>query len=817
MTGLRWIGSDLRDSVRSLLRDRGSVALAVLALSLGIGATTTIFSVVHSTLLNTHPFPDPLRVVHFYVHPPGELNQSAWYPAPEFVDYRTQNHVFTQLLGGASMEVLYNVDNTTYRARGALLDTNALAALRLGPILGRTIVEADGAPGAPPTVLITDRLWNERFNRDPEVIGRTFRMNGTPRTVIAVLPPRFVLHNADLFFPTTMTADLTDALIGGSGSRPLSIWAYARLRPGVTTEQAEAQLEVIARNLSTKYPDRYPDRMAVTVMSLGEAYTAPAMREMVFILVGAVSLLLLIACSNVANLLLARATAREGEFALRASLGASRGRLMQQVLTESFVLAAAGTAVGAALAMLGVQWARAAIPVAALPAAVEIQFAGQVLVATIGVTMITTFLCGVVPAFRAARGDLRGRLGGSGRGTGLRAGHGRLRTMLVAVQVTLAVVLLVGAGLMMRTLVALQQIDPGVDTHNVLTGRFAFAQDQDRSPEATRRFHEQVLERVGALPGVVAVSPALAVPLQGGPSVPVHVTGTTPDPARRSVIEIAGEGYFAAVGLPLVRGRLLSATDVAGARPVIVVNRRFVQDYLDGADAIGRTVTLPALGPGEDGQVPLFEIVGVVGDMRNTGLRQDARPQVYLPYTRPGLQPNVIVVRTRVDPLSLQRSVLEQVWAVDSGVALMNVMSLEDVLHRDALAGPRFGVGLMGTFAAIGLILAAIGVFSVMAYTVSLQTREIGIRMALGAEPGGVLRAILFRGLRPILAGVLLGAGASYGLSRVMANQIYGVEATDPWTFAVVVVVLTLVGMTACLLPARRATKVDPLIALRTE
>jgi putative ABC transport system permease protein len=817
MHGLMWLGRDLRYAVRSLLRDRGSVALALLALSLGIGATTTVFSVVYSALIDTHPFPEPSRVVHFYVHAQDRPYPSAWYQAPEFTDYREQNQVFSHLLGGASMEVLYNIDNTTYRARGALLDTQALGALRLRTIAGRDAVEADGAPGAPPVFLMTDRLWNERFGRDPAVLGRTFRMNGTMRTLVGILPARFVLHNADVFFPTTMTADLQASLIGGPGGQPLSIWAYGRLKDGVTFEQAEAQLEVIARNVATKYPNpyRYTSDLTVTVISLADAYTAESMKEMIYILVGAVTLLLLIACSNVANLLLARATAREAELALRASVGASRGRLIQQVLAESFVLAAVGTALGAALAYVGVQWARVAIPVTALPAAIEIRFAGQVLLATIGVTMIVTFLCGVVPALRAARGDLRTRLMSSGKGAGLSAGRGRIRMILVTVQVALAVVLLVGAGLMMRTLVALQQIEIGLDTSGVLTGNFAFPQDDGRTPEDTSRFFQQVVHRVATLPGVVAVSPSLAVPMQGGPFMPIAVTGVPANDNSRAVVDFVGDGYFEAIGLPLVRGRLLSPVDVEASRPVVVVNRRFAEVLLGGADPIGRTVTLGGFGGGGDNPPPLFEIVGIVGDVRNSGLQDPVRPQVYLPYTQPGFRPNALVVRTSVDPLSLQRSVLEQVWAIDPGVALMNVMSLDEVLHRTALAGPRFGVGLMGTFGVVGLILAAIGVFSVMAYAVSLQTREIGIRMALGAEPRAVMQRTLVRGLVPIVIGLIVGVGAAYGLSRVLANQIFGVTATDPWTFAGVSVVLLVVGAAACVLPARRAMQVDPLAALR--
>jgi putative ABC transport system permease protein len=818
MNGLGWIGRDVRDAARSLLRDRGSVALALLALALGIGATTVIFSVVYSVFVNTFPFDDPSRVVHFYIQAPNQPGRSAWYPAPEFDEYRARNSVFSAVLGGASFEALYNLENATYRVRGALIDPHALPALGVEPVLGRTMTEADGAPGAPPTFLMSDRMWKERFNRDPNVLGTTLKINGTYRTLIAVLPPRFLLHGADVFFPTTITAHSTAALIGGPATQPLFVWTYGVLKPGVTKEQAAANVEVIARNQARLSPNRYPPKFTVTVMTLADAYTSVSLQEMVYILTGAVAMLLLIACSNVANLLLARAAARETELALRAGLGASRMRLMSLLLTESFVLAVIGTAIGGLFAYAGLQWVKAAIPADALPAELGIRFSHQALYATIGVTFLVTLLCGFVPAWRAARGNLQARLMSTGKGVGLRAGHAWLRTLLVAVQVTLAIVLLVGAGLMMRTLFALQDIDLGLNPSSVLVGQFGFPQEQTRTPAQRTQFVRQVVDKVRMLPGVAAVSPSVTTPIARSFGSPLSIPGTSPTGAWRTALELVGEDYFRALGIPLVAGRLLAAPDVDGARRFVVVNQRFARTFLGGANPIGRTVTfalLDQMSP-PDQRAP-FEIVGVVGDTRNAGIEDDVQPQAFAPYTLSALPTAGIVVKTSVDPMSLQHGVMQQVWAVDHDVALMNTMSLEDVLEREAFAAPKFGVGLLSTFAAVGLVLAAIGVFSVMAYTVSLQTRDIGIRIALGAEPRGVTRMLLLRGLRPIAAGVIAGIGASYALSRLMAHQIYGVTTTDPWTFAIVVAVLAVVGVLACLLPARRATKVDPLIALRSE
>jgi putative ABC transport system permease protein len=385
------------------------------------------------------------------------------------------------------------------------------------------------------------------------------------------------------------------------------------------------------------------------------------------------------------------------------------------------------------------------------------------------------------------------------------------------VQVTLAIVLLVGAGLMMRTLFALQSIDLGFDPKQVLVGRFALPQGQSQTPAERVRFVQQVVPKIGAVPGVVAVSPSSGFPVQGGQTSPVVIPGVTSADPLVSRLEFVGESYFRAIGLPLIRGRLLSATDVESARRIAVVNRAFAREFLGDDDPVGRTIRVAAIdrAAGATQGAPL-EIIGVVGDSRNAGLQNVVRPQVFLPYTAGGV-PGAIVIRTSGDPLAVVHHVRQQIWTVDPTVALMNAMPLEEVLHRDALAAPRFGVGLMGTFAGVGLILAAVGVFSVMAYTVSLQTHDIGIRMALGAEPSGVMRMVLVKGLRPIVAGVVIGLAAAYGLSRFMASHIYGVTATDPWTFAGVAMVLMAVGLVACLLPARRATKVDPLIALRSE
>ena len=813
------IGQDVRYAIRGLLKDRGSVALALLALALGIGATTVVFSVVYSVLIAGFPFENPSTVVHFYVHAANQASPLGrnWFTAPEFLDYRAQNHSFSTVMGGGSMEVLYTLDNSTYRVRGAILDPHALPGLGIKPILGRTVTDSDGAAGAPPTFLMSDRMWHERFNRNPGILGMTLTLNGVPRTLIAVLPPRFVIENADVFFPTAVTADMTEAVVGGPANQPLFVWTFARLKPGVSLSQAAADINVIAHNEAKLHPELYPKQFNITLATFADAYLSKSLKKMVYILLGAVLMLLLIACSNVANLLLARATAREKELAVRATLGASRARLVRQLLMESFLLAAIGTMIGCFLAYAGMQWVKTAIPANAVPAETEIRFSTEALIGTAAVTILTTILCGLLPALRAARSDLQNRLMGTGKGVGGSSRHGALRGVLVAVQVSLAMVLLIGAGLMMRTFFALQQINLGIDPKNILMGRVVFPRNQYATADAQNLFYQQTLQRIGVIPGVVASSPSLGTPVEGTASSRIDVPGIAHSDTWTCDIDFVGEGYFQTVGLPLVRGKLFSAADVDSKRRVAVINRTFAQEYFAGEDPIGRTIQIQ-LNPSPDiAHGPVFEVAGIVADARNEGMESAIKPEAFVPYTVTGVPEGTILIRTSMDPLSVLHNVQQQIWNVDRNVAFTGADSLEKVLHDDYTASPEFGFALLGIFAGIGLILSAIGVFSVMAYTVSLQTHDIGIRMALGAQRGGVMKMVLLKGLRPIFVGVAVGWLASYGLTRLMASQIYGVTATDPWTFSGVAMVLVAVGSIACLLPARRATQVDPLIALRYE
>ncbi len=707
LAGSFW--QDLRYAARSLRKDRGSVELALLALALGIGATTVIFSVVYSVLIDPFPYKDSSRLVHIYIHGSDQTGPYGrnGYTVKEFFDFKARNHVFSDLMAGD--------------------------------------------------------------------------------------------------------------MVGGPAGRPLYVWTVARLKPGVSLKQAAADMEVIAHNEAKVYPELYPKQFKVLVGTIADLYTR-GLRTMIYILLGAVLMLLLIACSNVANLLLARATAREKELAIRATIGASRNRLIRQLLAESFVLAAAGATIGCGLAYAGLQWVKATIPPDTIPSEVEIKFSAAALLATMAITLITTLLCGLAPALRAARGDLHGRLMGTGKGVGATSSHGLLRAVLVASQVGLAIVLLVGAGLMMRTFFALGHVDVGFNPKNILVAPVVFPTGQYKTSAAKQAFFRQLLPRLATLPGITNLSESMTLPVEGGANTEVTVPGTTHSNTWTTSVELISEDYFKTIGVPLIRGRLLTADEIDSARPIAVVNKTLVHDFFGDSDPIGRTIKFNVLDRIPDApHNSYFQIVGVVGDVHNNGLQNAVTPEAYIPHTITTLAGSTILLRTAVKPESEAANVRQVVSGIDANVGLGNMQSLESILHRDYMAAPEFGLMLLAVFAGIGLILSAIGVFSVMAYTVSLQTHDIGIRMALGAQPSGVMRMVLLRGLRPIFAGVIAGIGASYALTRLMASQIYGVTATDPWTFGGVVIVLTIVGLFACLLPARRATQVDPLIALRYE
>jgi len=812
MESLSSFAQDGRYALRGFRRDRGFTLLAIVALALGIGAVTVIFSVIENVLIEPFPYRSPKRLALVYVHDTSkpEYWNNASYKLPEYLDIVAQNHVFEDVMGNSGIDILYTDREGTLQFDGQWVTPNAFEFLGMQPLLGRMITRSDGDAGAAPVFAMSYRLWKKQFNSDPNLIGKTLVLNGQPRTLVSIMPPRFLMGNVDIWMPNNMNRSDPE-------NQQVEFWLLAHIKPGVTLQQVTSDFEVIARNLAKTYPKDFPTQFTVLSKTLTDDVVGQ-FRATLFALLAAVGMLLLIACSNVANLLLARATAREREIAIRASMGASRGRIVRQLLVESLMLATGGCLLGCLFAWLGLKGVTAVMPDQTIPAEAVLQLNWRALLFAVAVTGMTTVLCGLAPALHAVRGELQNRLKDTGKGVNSEFRHGKFRSGLVVWEVMLSIVLLVGAGLMMRTLFALQHTELGLNPTNILVARTPLPKGQYDTARQKKLFFSQVLQRVSALPGVISATEISSLPPYGGPESDITISGKTHSEPWSVMIQLISEGYFKTMGRHLLRGRDLTESDIDAARPVAVINETFAKTHFKSEDPIGQKIKFNLLDEmPESPKKQYFEVIGVVADAKNRGLQQGIESEAFLPYSVSGAMERGILVRTAVEPLSMLKLVRREIWSVDRNVALTFTGTIEGYLQQFSYAGPKFGLILMGIFATVGLVLVAIGVFSVMAYSVSLQTHEIGIRMALGAPTSKVLKMVLRKGLGLISAGIVLGAVASLALTRLVASQFWGVSPRDPMTFIGVMLVLAAVGTTACLIPARRATRVDPLIALRYE
>jgi putative ABC transport system permease protein len=811
---------DFRYALRSLGKDRRFALIAVFALALGIGATTVMFSVIYGVVFDPFPYRDFQRSVMFEMWDlTGRQAQETrfHYTIPEFLAIREQNHVFEDIIGNYTLDVSYRNGKGTRRFRGGYVTGNGFDFLGVPPFLGRVFTPEDVKPGAPFVFIMNYRLWQTEFNGDPKILGSTFFLNGKPRTLVGIMPQRFNGYNASLWLPLGLSAGADGASFPVKD--PEVIWAMARLKKGITLQAAAADVDAILHRLSQANPgEHYPRRFKVVTRTLLD-FVVGDFKKTLYALLAAVSMLLLIACSNVANLLLARATVREREIALRASLGASRGRLIRQLLVESFVLAATACLTGCLFAYLGLKGLVAIIPRGPIPEEAMIGLNPAVLLFALALAVLVTLICGLAPALHAVRGNLQ--LGMTGGGKGVRSSfrHGKLRAGLVIAEVALSITLLTGAGLMMRSFFALTHLDLGFDPQRILYARVTPAGEGHlEAAEKNQVFFEQVLQRTKALPGVISATESLGLPPLGGSGSDITVLGKPPAPHWESMMELCGEPYFQILGIRLLRGRLISETDVGSALHVAVVNEAFATTYFGSEDPLGQKIKFNVFdqlkGTPHDAY---FEVVGVVADFRNRGLPEPPTPEAFLPYSITGIGERFILASTAVDPKSLLTSLQREIWAVDSNAAVSSSGSIKNLLAEDVYTRPRFGLIAIAVFAGIGLALVLIGIFSVMAYTVALQTHDIGVRMALGAQQGNVLKMVLWKGLRLISVGVLLGVLASLGLTHLLAGQIQGISARDPLTFFAVVILFLAVGLIASLLPARRAAGIDLLTALRYE
>ena len=807
---------DLRFGARTLGRSPGFAAIAVLTLALGIGANAAIFSVLNAVLLRPLPWTEPDRAVMIWSK--WTAFDKTWVAEGEVVDYRKRSQTLREVATWGEGQVNLTGDGEPERVASARVTANLFSTLGVAPMIGRTFTAQEDLPNGPRLVVLGFGLWNRRYSADASIVGRSVLINGTSFEVVGVMPPGFVLPTdfrspepSQLWTPLQMNPAATD-----HGSHGL--YAAGRLKPGATVRQASDELHGIARAMTSE--GLYPVQMQfdTVVLSL-EDEVVGSVRRSIWLLFGAVGFLLLIACANVANLLLARAEARQREMAVRAALGASRRRVLRQLLTESLVLTATSAAVGLGLAYAAVRFVAWWNP-ADIPRVGGVTLDVSVLIFTACVALCTSVLFSLAPALRALRIDLTDSLKDGGQSASSGGARQRFRNGLVVAQMALAVLLLVGAGLMLRSLWSLQRIPIGFDPSNVLTLRVSLPQASYASPDEVVGFYERLIDRVRALPGVRAAGAARLLPL--GSTIGdfgLMVEGYVPPPGTNAKgdWQIVTDGYLEAMGERLVRGRGIAPADTSGSQPVALINEEMGRRYWAGRDPIGGRFKI-----GGNPNRPWVTVVGIVADVRHNGITEVIKEKFYVPHrqwhlsTGNPIRSMALVVKTATDPISLVGPIRQEIRTLDVTLPVANVQAMDDVVGA-TLSSPRFTGFLLVTFAGIALALSAIGVYGVLSYLVSRRTREIGIRLAIGAGRAQVLRLVLGSGLLLALSGVGLGLTVALVAARLLRTMLYGVGPADPLTFVSVAVTLSLVALLSSLVPAWRASRVNPVVALKTE
>lgn len=809
---LGWLDHLRRDVVfagRHLAKSPAFTGVAVASLSLGIMSTTAIYSVVHAVILDPFPYKDVDNLMSVRVWDPNGRGGRTNYTTDQLLEIAERSTIFEGVIASTWSDVLWTGEGDPQRLRGNHGTMNTFEVMGVPPLLGRTMTPDEAVPGAAPVVVLGYRFWQRQFGGDAAVLGRHLILNGVDRTVIGVMPGRFMWRGADVYVPHVFQRGVIEENVR-------NVHLLGRLKPDVTAAQAEADLRPIIEDLKQREPGQFPDRWRVGLLPFKETFPSSIQRD-IWILFGAVALLLLIACANVSNLLLSKATARQKEIAVRMALGAGRGRVVRQLLTESLLLSLLGCAMGIALAYAALRVILTLVPPNTIPDESEITINLPVLLFTVAISALTAVVFGLAPALHASRRDVANPLRESGRGLsggGLR--QVLTRNTLVVVEVALSLMLLVGASLMIRTVIAQKSVDLGFRPDRLLTLRVPLP--QVRYPDALRRgrFFEDLAERVAALPGVAAVGVNTSVHPMGNLGLPVEIDGSAAQNTRSVPIHQVNAGYTTALGIAVVSGRPFEPADIRDRRHVALVNETFVKTRLDGR-AHGVRLRIPRLQQPPFGVAdPSFDVIGVVADTINDQLEEDVVPEMYIPFTIAGMSDRLIVL-TAMEPASLTRSVVEQVYAIDRDQPVMDVRTLEAVMQDSLFAGPRFNLVLFGVFAALGLVLAIVGVYGVVSSGVAQQTHELGVRIALGASTGRIAALVMTRGARLLLAGIAAGLVASVFAVRVMATQIWKVSAFDPFSFAAVSVLLLIAGLQACYWPARRAARVDPIVALRQE
>ncbi len=801
---------DLRYGLRMLYQNRGFTSVALLALALGIGANSAIFSVVNSVLLRPLPYRDPQRLIVIWENYQQRGGpEREWASPADFRDFRDQAQSFEHIAALLGWGPTLTGQDEPEDLQGAAVSHDTFAMLGVEPALGRSFRPDEDQAGAERVAVLSHNLWQRRFGSDPAIVGKNLTLGGESYTVIGVMPRGFsfpILKDTEIWRPITPAL----AAIPGCDRGCVILRVIAKLNPGVTLEAARAEMTALTSRLAEQYPESNKG-VGAALVPLHEQLVGDV-RPAMLVLLGAVGLVLLIACANVANLLLARAAARENEVAIRAALGASRSRLIRQHLTESLVLAVIGGAVGLLLAFWIVDLLVSFAP-RGTPRLDEIAIDPFVLAFTCGVTLFTGLVFGLAPALLSSRTNFNSALKEGGRDTSATSRGARVRSALVVSEVALALMLLVGAALLIKSFVNLQRVDPGFNPKDVV--RVDVGLPRTRYPERNQSatFYKQLLDRVAALPGVQSAGAVSSLPLSGGGTdSDFGIEGRPPaEPGQNPVAWYSSvtPGYFRAMGIRLLRGREFTEADNADAPKIVLISETMARRYFSEEDPVGKRLVF-------GGASDLREIVGVISDVKFFGLNLDARPSMYFPHQQNPARGMSLVVRTQGNPLTLATAIRGQVSALDRDLAVSNVMTMEQLVGV-SLAEPRFVLLLLGAFAAVAMLLSAIGVYGVVSYSVTQRSHEIGVRMALGAQMSDVLKLVVGQGMTLVLGGVGLGLIAAFALSRVMESLLFGVSATDGTTFAATSVILAGVALGACFVPARRATKVDPMVALRYE
>ena len=802
---------DIRFALRGLLKHPAFTAIAVVTLALGIGGSTSIFTVVDAALLRGLPYKQPDRLYHLWEQTPKAEYPKREFSYPDYQDYQ-QNNVFEGVAAYTGGGAILSGNGEPENLNAPRVNASFFSVLGVEPFLGRTFQTGEDNPGAPKTTVLTYSLWQRRFGGDPGVIGKALTINGESYTVIGVLPAnfQFALRAADLFVPYQPTQNqLTRRFMHGTN-------LIARLKSDKSPAEAQSEVNLIAGRIEKQYNESHAGTSARLVPLQEEV--VGNVRPILLVLLAAVGFVLLIACANVASLLLTRSLSRQKEVAIRSALGASRWRVIRQLLTESILLSLAGGAAGLLIAYWGVPALVAVLPQSqlnAMPFLKALHLDAGILTFSFALSLLTGLIFGLAPALQSSKLDLNEALKEGGRQSSAGASH-RLRSAMVVTEIALAVVLLIGAGLMMKSLLRLLQTNIGFNTENLLTMTVILPPTKYTDPNQQINFNDQLRERVQSLPGVAGAGTVNILPVNAGNTTRFYVDGDpVPAPGKEveANIRTVSDDYFKALGIPLLAGRTFDARDTANGRGVVIIGKTVADRMFAGRDPIGKGLRYSSYA-----SVPPDLVVGVVGDVKITGVDEALKPVLYYPFRQTPSTFANLVVRTNSDPNALAGSIRTEVRNLESDAAILNVRTMDEMIAQTpASFMRRFPALLISIFAGVALLLASIGIYGVVSYSVSQQTHYIGVRMALGASSADILKMVLKQGLMLALLGVGIGVLAALGLMRLLSTLLYQVSTNDVGTFGIVTGALFVVALLACYLPARKATKVDPLVALRYE